>query len=601
MACLANREPKTCRTKRKGWRQAPRQVRGTPARCAKFLAGFARVTHWNPAGGLWFAGCTGPGVIASSSQSPAASGASPMLAGGRYAVFATAKAAEAGGGAFLSFLDGCLTPDISREEPRGARQHTLSDEKSQNGAVPAPATLAPTAPAPMPLGWGWEPPAAPAPAPAQEGIEDDMEASGSRPASIPGWTVAAGALAANLARLQNDAPPVAGNIMQEAAQESPAGIGFKARPLPVETPIPTSPAPHPEASVEPACAAPRLAVEPAAASSSLEPLAELAFGARLLPVEPPAPADPAPGTFAGQAVETRPLNAETPVSTALNIAAGPAVPAPTVTSSGADPADDDGPPEDGPPLPKIAEIPRTSSNPSDALSGNGQSESQTEAIQGVVHSAPSAPSDENAQPRAAVSGIPVKGAAPSTERPAGGRAETPSTARADVESLWSPAGATPADREAHSQAPAQEPAAARSALVDPPEPAAQPVSRDVSLHLSDGGNSVDIRMAERAGEIRVTVHTPDHDLASSLRADLPDLVGKLRQTGYQAEVWRPAAAAQSEPGRRNPSDGSAAQQQAGGDRRDGRQRQPQQQQPKNQSGWAGAWESSLGPVKESSI
>jgi len=135
--------------------------------------------------------------------------------------------------------------------------------------------------------------------------------------------------------------------------------------------------------------------------------------------------------------------------------------------------------------------------------------------------------------------------------------------------------------------------------VEPPEPAAQPVSRNVSLHLADGESSVDIRMAERAGEIRVTVHTPDRDLAGSLRADLPDLVGKLRQSGYQAEVWRPAAAAQSDAGRRSGSDAAPSQEHSPGGRREGRQRQPQQQQPENQSRWDGEWKSSLGPAQES--
>ena len=137
--------------------------------------------------------------------------------------------------------------------------------------------------------------------------------------------------------------------------------------------------------------------------------------------------------------------------------------------------------------------------------------------------------------------------------------------------------------------------------MEPPEPAVQPVSRDLSLHLGDGPHGVDIRMAERAGEIKVTVHTPDRDLADSLRADLPDLVGKLRQTGFQGEVWRPAAGAQADAGRRNGSDAPPSQEHSPGGRREGRQRHPQQQQSKNQSRWAGEWESSQGPAQESHI
>ena len=110
------------------------------------------------------------------------------------------------------------------------------------------------------------------------------------------------------------------------------------------------------------------------------------------------------------------------------------------------------------------------------------------------------------------------------------------------------------------------------AAEEPPEPPVPAVSREVSLHLADGESSVDIRMAEHAGEIRVTVHTPDRDLANSLRADLPDLVGKLRQNGFQAEVWRPTGG-QAVQGRRGLPDGSTSQEHSPGGRKDGRQQQ----------------------------
>jgi len=149
-----------------------------------------------------------------------------------------------------------------------------------------------------------------------------------------------------------------------------------------------------------------------------------------------------------------------------------------------------------------------------------------------------------------------------------------------------------------SNAPVQPPASAGPAApIEPAAPPAQPASHDVSLHLGEGNNSVDIRMAERAGEIRVTVHTPDRDLAGSLRADLPDLVGKLRQSGYQAEAWRPASAAHTDSGRRDGSDSPSSQQDAASGRRDGRRQQQQQQ--KNQSRWDGEWNASLAPAQES--
>jgi hypothetical protein len=189
--------------------------------------------------------------------------------------------------------------------------------------------------------------------------------------------------------------------------------------------------------------------------------------------------------------------------------------------------------------------------------------------------------------------------ASSGDRAPGDRGE--SAGQTDPEGVWNTAVPAIADGEAQPAAPGQEASPAGPVVGTPPEPAAQPASHDVSLHLADGDSSVDIRMAERAGEIRVTVHTPDRDLANSLRADLPDLVGNLRQSGFHAEAWRPAAAAQSDAGRRNGSDGSPSEEHSPDGRRDGRQQQPQQQQPKDQSRWAGEWKSSLEPAQESHI
>ena len=184
---------------------------------------------------------------------------------------------------------------------------------------------------------------------------------------------------------------------------------------------------------------------------------------------------------------------------------------------------------------------------------------------------------------------------PLVDRHGDGRGGNAPAPRADADGVWNSVTALPAERE--SQPPG--PAAAPPAAVEPPEPAAQPPSRGVSLHLADGESTVDIRMAEHAGEIRVTVHTPDRGLADSLRAELPDLVGKLRQNGYQAEAWRPAAAAQAESGRRNGSGAAPSQEHPQGADRDGRRRQPRQS--KNQSQWAGEWNATLDPTKETSI
>jgi hypothetical protein len=251
------------------------------------------------------------------------------------------------------------------------------------------------------------------------------------------------------------------------------------------------------------------------------------------------------------------------------------------------------------------EISGTSRSAPTTLPDNGPSGWQNIAVPGNARGSCATPEEGRTPPApeqrdaGSLGSIATKGAALSNQHPPGGRGEDAPGARADMESAYNTAAPSPADREAQPAVPAQEASVARPAAMEPPEPAAQPVSRDVSVHLADGESSVNIRMAERAGEIRVTVHTPDHDLANSLRASLPDLVGKLRQSGFQAEAWRPAAATQAAAGRRSGSDASPSQEHSPGARRDGRQRQPQQQQPKNQPRWAGVWESSLDPPQES--
>jgi len=76
-------------------------------------------------------------------------------------------------------------------------------------------------------------------------------------------------------------------------------------------------------------------------------------------------------------------------------------------------------------------------------------------------------------------------------------------------------------------------------------PAVQPQPngqlRDLSFNVAQpGGSSVQLRMVERGGELRVAVHSASPDLNQELRADLPDLSKKLSDTGFHSELWRPA-------------------------------------------------------------
>jgi hypothetical protein len=47
-------------------------------------------------------------------------------------------------------------------------------------------------------------------------------------------------------------------------------------------------------------------------------------------------------------------------------------------------------------------------------------------------------------------------------------------------------------------------------------------------------------MAERAGEVRVSVHAPEGQLRRDLQEHLPELVRGLERQGYAAETWRPS-------------------------------------------------------------
>lgn len=124
--------------------------------------------------------------------------------------------------------------------------------------------------------------------------------------------------------------------------------------------------------------------------------------------------------------------------------------------------------------------------------------------------------------------------------------------------------------------------------------------RDISLKLTNQDQaSVQVRLSERAGELHVSVRTPDAGLTRNLREGLSDLVGRLEQSGYRAETWRPADSASTaqDHGRENPSQQHSSQQQnGGGPETDSRQQQNprDQQHPGAQTPeWVGELESSL--------
>jgi len=110
--------------------------------------------------------------------------------------------------------------------------------------------------------------------------------------------------------------------------------------------------------------------------------------------------------------------------------------------------------------------------------------------------------------------------------------------------------------------------------------------KDISFNVADpGGASVQLRLVERAGELRVSVHAASPELNQDLRAGLPDLTKKLTETGLHSEVWRPAGhtaasdAAQPSKNQGGNSSGSNSQPQSGSQQGRGQRNQnPQRPQ-----------------------
>jgi flagellar hook-length control protein FliK len=123
-------------------------------------------------------------------------------------------------------------------------------------------------------------------------------------------------------------------------------------------------------------------------------------------------------------------------------------------------------------------------------------------------------------------------------------------------------------------------AEAPSTAAQPSEGPLKPsgAAHGIQLQMSAGDGRVEIRVTDRAGEVRVDVRTPDSRLAGALRADLPELAARIEQTGYRAETWQPPSSSSpdrwriAESGAASPSTESQSQRQ-GGQRQDEGQRQ----------------------------
>jgi hypothetical protein len=70
--------------------------------------------------------------------------------------------------------------------------------------------------------------------------------------------------------------------------------------------------------------------------------------------------------------------------------------------------------------------------------------------------------------------------------------------------------------------------------------------RDMKFEVVGVDRRVEVRLSERHGEMKMTVRTPDTNLASTLRENLPALSTRLAESGFKSETWHPAASSTSD-------------------------------------------------------
>lgn len=113
-------------------------------------------------------------------------------------------------------------------------------------------------------------------------------------------------------------------------------------------------------------------------------------------------------------------------------------------------------------------------------------------------------------------------------------------------------------------------------------------ARDITLRLTaDNQSTVEVRLSERAGEVRIAVRSADPEMAESMRARLPELVDRLGARGFETEIWRPQQAGASERGGSGPNPDSHREQQGEApQQRGGSQQKRDQPQPEWMEGLA---------------
>lgn len=109
----------------------------------------------------------------------------------------------------------------------------------------------------------------------------------------------------------------------------------------------------------------------------------------------------------------------------------------------------------------------------------------------------------------------------------------------------------------------------------------------ISISVPTGDQQkVEVRLMDRAGEVRVSVHAPNEELAGTLRQDLGALTGKLNQNGFSTEAFTPSrGSADFSRDQKN----AEPQQQSGSERQSSGRGQQQQSSPQNGRNHRPAW------------
>ncbi len=129
-------------------------------------------------------------------------------------------------------------------------------------------------------------------------------------------------------------------------------------------------------------------------------------------------------------------------------------------------------------------------------------------------------------------------------------------------------------------------------------------ARDIVVQIPvEASRKVEVQVAEKAGEVRVAVHTADPELSQSLRVELGSLVSRLESAGYRAESLAPTESfvSSSSSARQDPS---SSQQEASrgfsgqGQGSAGQGSNGQRRQQNDGTPWAEQFASSLAPEQE---